>query len=70
MGLLVFGFGLFGLDLVDFDAVFWVGEAEVDGKCVLCVDVFAFWGFAEETVAGAGEGLEGSFEFNVIWTVY
>ena len=63
MRLLVLGFGLLGLNLVDFDAVFWVGEGEVEGECVGWLDVFAFGGFGEDAVAGAGEGLEGSLEF-------
>ena len=54
MGLLIFGFGLLGLDLVDFDAVFYVGEIGVDAECVGVVDVFAFGVFAEDAVLGAG----------------
>lgn len=65
MGLLVLGFRLFELDLVDLDAVFGVGEAEVDGEGVCVVDVFAFGRFGEDTVFCAGEGLEGAFEFFV-----
>ena len=65
--LLVLGFGFFGLDLIDFDAVFWVGEVEVDVECVLSVDVFSFWGFAKNAIASACKGLEGSFELDVIW---
>ena len=52
--LLVLGFGLFGLDLIDFDAVFYVGEVGVDAECVGVVDVLAFGGFAEDAVLGAG----------------
>lgn len=66
MRLLILGFGLFGLDLVDLDAVFGMGKVDVDGEGVGGVDVFAFGGFAEDAVASAGEGLEGSFEFSVI----
>ena len=63
---LVFGFGFFGLDLVYLDAVFRVGEGVVNCECVGCVDVFALWGFAEDAVPGAGEGLQGAFEFVVV----
>lgn len=65
--LLVFGFGLFGLDLVDLDAIFGVGEVGVHVEGVGGVDVFAFGRFGEDAVAGAGEGLEGAFEFGVVW---
>ncbi len=65
--LLVFGLGFFGLDLVDLDAVFGVGEGEVYIEGVIDVDVFAFWVFAQDAVAGAGEGLQGSFEFGVVY---
>ena len=51
------------LDLVDLDAVFGVGEGEVDGEGVGRVDVAAFRVFGEDAVAGAGEGLEGAIQF-------
>jgi hypothetical protein len=38
--LLVFFFGFFELDLVDFDAVFGVGEVRVEGEGVGGLDVF------------------------------
>ena len=53
VGFFVFGDGFFGLDLVDFDAVFCVGEAEVDGEGVGVVDVFAFGGLGQDPVFGA-----------------
>lgn len=40
--LFVLGFGFFGLDLVDLDAVFGVGEVEIHGECVAAADVPAF----------------------------
>jgi len=57
MRLLVLGFGLFELDLVDLDAVFGVGEAEVEGEGVGGVDIFAFRRFGQDTVLGTGKGL-------------
>lgn len=66
MRFLVLLFRLLGLDLVDFDAVFGVGEGGVEGEGVGFVDVFALWGFGEDAVAGAGEGLEGALEFGVV----
>lgn len=57
VGLLVFGFGFFGLDLVYLDAVFGMGEGEVYGKGVANVDVFALRCFAKDTVASAGKRL-------------
>lgn len=45
MRLFVFLFGLFELDLVDFDAVFGVGEGGVDGECICVGDFSTFWGF-------------------------
>lgn len=54
VGLLVLLFRLFGLDLVDFDAVSWVGEVEVHGECVGVVDIFTSGLFVEDAVLGAG----------------
>ena len=66
VGLLVLLFGLFGLDLVDLDAVPWVGEVEIHGERIGVVDVFASGFFAEDTVLSAGEGLECPLEFGVV----
>lgn len=66
MSLLVLLLGFFGLDLVDLDAIFGVREVEVYGKGVAGVDVFTFGCFAEDAVAGAGEGLECSLQFAVV----
>lgn len=66
VGLLVFLLGLFGLDLIDFDAVLWMREIEVHGEDVAEIDVFAFGGLTEDAVPCAGEGLKGSLQFCVI----
>ncbi len=57
VGLLVLGFGLFGLNLVDLDAVLGMREAEVHVEGIANIDVFAFGGLAEDAVAGAGQRL-------------
>ena len=62
----VLGFGLFGLDLVDFDAVFGVSEVRVGGEGVGTGDFSRGGLFAKDAVAGASEGLEGSLEFGVV----
>lgn len=67
VGLLVLLLRFFGLDLVDFDAILWVREVEVHSESIAGIDIFAFGGFAENAIACAGEGLEGSLEFGVIW---
>jgi len=61
--LLIFFFGFFELDLVDFDAVFGVREVWVEGEGVGRRYVFAFGVFGQGTEFGAGEGLEGAFYF-------
>ena len=43
VGLLILGFGLLCLDLVDFDTVPGIRKAMVDGKSVASIDIFAFW---------------------------
>lgn len=53
MGLFVLFFGLFGLDLVDLDAIFGVGKVHVDREGIGGVDVSAFRSFAEDAVGGA-----------------
>lgn len=58
---LVFLFGLLELDLVDFDAHLGVREIRVEGKCVVVVDISALWTLGQDSVFGAGQGLEGSF---------
>ena len=55
--LLVLGFGLAGLDLVDLDAELGVREGGVGGEGVGFVDVFAFGGLGEHAVVRAGKGL-------------
>lgn len=56
--LFVLEFGLAGLDLVDFDAIFGVRERGVDGEGIGGVDIFTFRHFRKDAVAGASEGLE------------
>ena len=66
MCLLVLLLGLFGLDLVDFDAVSRVDEVEIECKHVCVTDVITFWLFVEDAILGAGEGLECPLEFRVV----
>lgn len=66
VGLLILLFGLFGLDLVDLDAVPRVGEVEIYGEGVRVVDVFTSWLFIEDAVLSAGKGLKCPLEFGVI----
>ena len=54
----VLGFGLAGLDLVDFDAILGMRERGISGEGVGGVDIFTFRRFREDTVTRAGEGLE------------
>jgi hypothetical protein len=65
MCFLILRFGFFELNLVDLDAVLWIGEFSIYAEGVGVVDVFAFGSFGENAVFGAGEGLEGSLEFVV-----
>lgn len=65
--LFVLLFGLFELDLVDFDAVFRVREVGVDGEGIVLVDFFAFGVFCKGPEFGAGERLEGAFYFGFGW---
>ena len=64
--LLILLLGLFGLDLIDLDAIPRVGEVEIESKHVCVVDVFTFWLFVEDAVLGAGKGLERPLEFRVV----
>lgn len=66
MGLLIFLFRLFGLDLIDLDAVPWVDEVEIRGKSVVFADILTSRFFAKNAVLSAGKGLEGSFELSVV----
>ena len=65
--LLILLFSLFGLDLVDLDAIPRVGEIEIHCKHVCVIDVFTFWLFVEDAVLGAGKGLERPLELRVVW---
>ena len=64
--LLILLFGLFGLDLIDLDAIPRMGEVEIQCKRVCVIDVFTFWLFIEDAVLGAGKGLERPLEFRVV----
>lgn len=66
VGLLIFLFGLFGLDLVDLDAVPWVGEVEIHREGICIVDVFASWLFVEDAVLGTGKGLKRPLQFRIV----
>jgi hypothetical protein len=61
VSLLVLGFGFLELDLVDFNAVFGVGEGGVVGEGVADIDVATLGVLCQDTVLGAGEGLESPF---------
>lgn len=41
MRLFIFFFGFFGLDLVDLDAVFGIGEIQIYGEFIAAADVSA-----------------------------
>ena len=63
----IFFFRFLGLNLVNLDAVFRVGEFEVESERVGVGDVFGAGVFAEDLVFGTGEGLEGAFELEIGW---
>ena len=65
--LLILLFSLFGLDLVDLDAIPRVGEIEIHCKYVCVIDIFTFWLFVEDAVLGTGKGLERPLELRVVW---
>ena len=67
VGLLILLFSLFGLNLVDLDAVPRMGEAEVHCEGICVIDVFTFWLFTEDAVLSAGKGLERPLEFGVVY---
>ena len=54
VSLLIFGFGLLSLYLIDLDAVFRVGEVDVHGESIINVDIFTFGVFAEHSIARTG----------------
>jgi len=63
----LFLWGLFELDLVDFETVEGGCEEGVEGECVGDVNFFAFGGFCEDAGFATGEGLECSFDFFVLY---
>ncbi len=66
VGLLILLFCLFGLDLVDLDAVPWVSEVEIHGEVISVVNVFTSWLLVKDAVLSAGERLKCSLEFRVV----
>lgn len=66
VGLLILLFSLFGLNLVDLDAIPWVGKVEIHGEGIGVVDVFTPWLFVEDAVLSASKGLERPLEFGVV----
>lgn len=66
VGLLILLFSLFGLNLVDFDAVPRVGEIEIHCESVGVIDIFTFWLFSKNAEPSAGKGLERPLEFRVV----
>lgn len=65
--LLVLFLRLLELHLVDLDAVLGVREVWVEGEGVGGRDVFALRVLGEGAEFGAGEGLEGAFDFGFGW---
>lgn len=64
--LLIFLFGLFGLNLINLDTVPWVREVEVHGESVSVLDVFTSWLFAEDAILSASKGLQSPLKFGVV----
>jgi hypothetical protein len=54
---LVLFFGLFKLDLIDFDAILYIGEAGVVGEFVCRRDLSTFGMLGQNSVLGARERL-------------
>ena len=69
VGLLVLLFSFFGLDLIDLDAVSWMGKVKIHREGVRVADVFTSWLFIENAIIGASKGLEGPLEFGVIYAI-
>lgn len=57
VGLLVLFLGFFGLDLVDLDAVFGIGEIQIHGECIAAVDVAASRRLGQHSIFRAGKRL-------------
>ena len=62
MGCLVFCFGLFHLDLVDFDPILRIRKSCIDAECVCRVHITPFRMFGEDSIFGARKRLEGNFQ--------
>ena len=60
VSLLILLLGFFGLDLIDLDAIFGVGEVEIHSEGVTGIDVFAFRSLAQDSIPSTGKGLKGS----------
>ena len=67
MGLLIFLLGLFGLNLVDLDAVPWVCEVEIHAEGICFADVFTFWLFTQNAELCASKGLERPLELGIVY---
>ena len=67
VGLLVLLFRLFGLNLVDLDAIPWVSEVEIHCEGICVVDIFTFWLFAEDAVLSAGKRLERPLKLGIVY---
>ena len=67
MCLLVLLLRLFGLYLIDFDAVLGMREIEIYCENVAGVDVLAFGMLTQDSIPRAGKGLQRSLQFNIVW---
>ena len=66
MRLLILLLRFLGLHLVDFNAVFLIREAGVDGEGICFLNLAAFRPFDEHTVHSTGKGLQRAFQFGVV----
>lgn len=64
--LLILLLGLFGLYLIDFNAVLGMREMEVHCENIAGVDVLAFGIFTQDSIPSAGKGLQCSLQFDVV----
>ena len=65
--LLILLLRLFGLYLIDFDAVLGMRKVEVHRENVAGVDVLAFGTLTQHSVPSAGKGLQCSLQFDIVW---
>lgn len=57
VGLFVFFFGFFGLDLVDLDPILGIRKVGIDNKCIVIIHLLSFWRFCENPIFCTSEGL-------------